>query len=35
MQRYRVLDLKSYVPKLHKTYNAKEWDGEHPLRFVN
>ncbi|ERG98774.1 MAG: transposase, IS605 OrfB family, central region, partial [Haloquadratum sp. J07HQX50] len=27
--------LKSYVPKLHKTYNAKELDEEHPLRFVN
>ncbi|WP_336360149.1 transposase [Haladaptatus sp. ZSTT2] len=33
---YQAKDaLKSYVPKLHKTYNAKELDDEHPLRFVN
>ncbi|WP_254538607.1 transposase [Halomarina litorea] len=33
---YQAKDaLKSYVPKLHNTYNAKELDEEHPLRFVN
>jgi len=33
---YQAKDaLKSYVPKLHKTYNAQELDDEHPLRFVN
>jgi len=33
---YQAKDaLKSYVPKLRKTYNAKELDDEHPLRFVN
>ena len=33
---YQAKDaLKSYVPKLHNTYNAKELDDEHPLRFVN
>jgi IS605 OrfB family transposase len=33
---YQAKDaLKSYVPKLHKTYNANELDDEHPLRFVN
>ena len=33
---YQAKDaLKSYVPKLHRTYNAKELDDEHPLRFVN
>jgi len=33
---YQAKDaLKSYVPKLHKTYNAKELDDKHPLRFVN
>ena len=33
---YQAKDaLKSYVPKLHNTYNADELDDEHPLRFVN
>jgi IS605 OrfB family transposase len=33
---YQAKDaLKSYVPKLHKTYNANELDDEHPLRLVN
>ena len=33
---YQAKDaLKSYVPKLHNTYNAQELDDEHPLRFVN
>jgi hypothetical protein len=33
---YQVKDaLKSYVMKLHNTYNAQELDDEHPLRFVN
>jgi putative transposase len=33
---YQAKDaLKSYVPKLHNTYNANELDDEHPLRFVN
>ena len=33
---YQAKDaLKSYVPKLRKTYNAEELDGEHPLRLVN
>ncbi|WP_312911810.1 transposase [Natronosalvus caseinilyticus] len=33
---YQAKDaLKSYVPKLHKTYNANELDDNHPLRFVN
>ena len=27
--------LCSYVPKLRKTYNARELDDEHPLRFTN
>ncbi len=27
--------LCSYVPQLHKTYNAHELDDEHPLRFTN
>ena len=27
--------LCSYVPKLHKTYNARELDDEHPLRLTN
>ncbi|WP_231186594.1 transposase [Haladaptatus sp. DYF46] len=33
---YQAKDvLKSYVPKLRKTYNAREIDDEHPLRLVN
>ncbi|TQQ79599.1 RNA-guided endonuclease TnpB family protein [Halonotius roseus] len=33
---YQAKDaLKSYVPKLRDTYNAKEMDDEHPLRLVN
>jgi len=33
---YQAKDaLKSYVPKLRKTYNAEELDDEHPLRLVN
>ena len=33
---YQAKDaLKSYVPKLHNTYDANELDDEHPLRFVN
>ncbi len=29
---YQAKDaLKSYVPKLHNTYNAQELDDEHPL----
>ncbi len=33
---YQAKDaLKSYVPKLRNTYNAREIDDEHPLRFVN
>ncbi|WP_436926221.1 RNA-guided endonuclease TnpB family protein [Halosimplex amylolyticum] len=33
---YQAKDaLKSYVPKLHNTYNANELDDEHPVRFVN
>ena len=33
---YQAKDaLKSYVPKLHKTYNANELGDDHPLRFVN
>ncbi|MCU4741508.1 transposase [Natronoglomus mannanivorans] len=33
---YQAKDaLKSYVPKLRKTYNAHELDDEHPLRLVN
>ena len=33
---YQAKDaLKSYVPKLRKTYNARELDGKHPLRLVN
>jgi IS605 OrfB family transposase len=33
---YQAKDaLKSYVPKLHNTYNANELGDEHPLRFVN
>lgn len=27
--------LCSYVPKLRKTYNARELDDEHPLRLTN
>ena len=33
---YQAKDaLKSYVPKLRETYNARELDDEHPLRLVN
>ncbi len=33
---YQAKDaLKSYVPKLHKTYDAEELGDEHPLRLVN
>ena len=33
---YQAKDtLKSYIPKLHITYNAQELDDEHPLRYVN
>ncbi|MHC3439634.1 RNA-guided endonuclease TnpB family protein [Natrialbaceae archaeon A-gly3] len=33
---YQAKDaLKSYVPKLRDTYNARELDDEHPIRFVN
>jgi putative transposase len=33
---YQAKDaLKSYVPKLHNMYHAKELADEHPLRFVN
>ncbi|RQH00966.1 RNA-guided endonuclease TnpB family protein [Natrarchaeobius oligotrophus] len=33
---YQAKDaLKSYVPKLRDTYNAREIDDEHPLRLVN
>lgn len=33
---YQAKDaLKSYVPTLHKTYNAKELEDDHPIRFVN
>ncbi|TYL37190.1 transposase [Natronococcus pandeyae] len=33
---YQAKDaLKSYVPKLRKTYDAREIDDEHPLRLVN
>ncbi|QCS44158.1 RNA-guided endonuclease TnpB family protein [Natrinema versiforme] len=33
---YQAKDaLKSYVPKLRDTYNARELDDEHPLRLVN
>jgi len=33
---YQAKDaLKSYVPKLRATYNADEFDDEHPLRLVN
>jgi putative transposase len=33
---YQAKDaLKSYVPKLRKTYNAEELDDGHPLRLVN
>ena len=27
--------LCNYVPKPHKTYNAKELDDEHPIRLTN
>ena len=33
---YQAKDaLKSYVPKLRKTYDAEELDDEHPIRLVN
>jgi IS605 OrfB family transposase len=33
---YQAKDaLKSFVPKLRRTYNAEELDDEHPLRLVN
>jgi len=33
---YQAKDaLKSYVPKIHNTYDAEELDNEHPFRFAN